>query len=345
MSIRYRAGRREGAFTLIELLVVIAIIALLIGILLPAIGKARVTARDLICQSNQRGMGTAFLLYANDFQGWFPVLPAGISATQPRPSRESIIDNQHGFGGVAGLFSLIQVGSGIWNGNAPSPNSDVGYFGSPLPGLPNGGIGVYPNGSDSPIMRGYVEAFGALVCPNDREDWYYGRTALNTRRWANRDPNGTGPKIPEAPGGERDIVNYNISYLYFAGLKSDESAILTPPVIWGDETVTNDTSTNAFFGYDWIRNQPGSEPQSTLTEVQYNSVTGYSKRDNHGDRGGYFVFADGHVEFITKNPQRTFFANPDDPGMSQQLRDEVRSESKSINLFIRNRSRYMQVIN
>jgi len=344
MSIRYRAGRREGAFTLIELLVVIAIIALLIGILLPAIGKARTTARDLVCQTNQRGMGTAFLLYANDFKGWFPVLPAGISASQPRPPRETTIDNQHAFGGVAGLFSTIQVGSGIWNGAAPSPNSDVGYFGSPLPGLPNGGIGYYPNGSDVPLMRGYLDSLGALVCPNDREDWYFGRTSLNTRRWANKDPNGTGPKIPQAPAAERDVVSYNISYLYFAGLKSDESAILVPPVIWGDETVTNDVSINAFFGYRWQTNQPGSEPQSVLDEVGYNPTTGYSKRDNHGDRGGYFVFADGHVEFVERNPQRTFFADPNDPSLSQQLRDELRRESKSINLFIRNRSRFMQVI-
>lgn len=59
----------KRAFTLIELLVVISIIAILMGIMMPALTKAREIARRTICANNLRNVWTAVNLYANDWNG------------------------------------------------------------------------------------------------------------------------------------------------------------------------------------------------------------------------------------------------------------------------------------
>lgn len=63
--------RNRCGFTLIELLVVISIIALLVALLLPALGAARKTARGLRCLTNLKQFGLANEIYANDFDGHY----------------------------------------------------------------------------------------------------------------------------------------------------------------------------------------------------------------------------------------------------------------------------------
>ncbi len=75
------SSERNGAFvqvdtdegvTLIELLVVVAIIAVLVAILLPSLSKARNRAKLLVCMNVQKGIGSAFLMYANDNNDMLP---------------------------------------------------------------------------------------------------------------------------------------------------------------------------------------------------------------------------------------------------------------------------------
>ena len=72
---RYKSSTH--GFTLVELLVVIGIIALLISVLLPALNKARSSAKTLACSSNLRQIALAMHMYAQANEGW---LPAGSSS-------------------------------------------------------------------------------------------------------------------------------------------------------------------------------------------------------------------------------------------------------------------------
>ncbi len=85
---KQRSGFR--AFTLIELLVVIAIIAILAAILFPVFAQAREKARQTACLSNTKQLGTAIMMYVQDFDETYPCNWFGVGSAEPWRFRDPL---------------------------------------------------------------------------------------------------------------------------------------------------------------------------------------------------------------------------------------------------------------
>ena len=84
-------AKRGADFTLIELLVVIAIIAILAGMIMPALSNAREVARSSQCLGNQKQISMMLSLYADGSRGWLPIPVADVEYTE-KGSREGWIN-------------------------------------------------------------------------------------------------------------------------------------------------------------------------------------------------------------------------------------------------------------
>ena len=84
----------HGGFTLIELLVVIAIIAILAGMLLPALSKAKETGRRVACVNNQRQLSLACTMFVDENDGKFPARTTGNPPRWPEALRDGYKDTR-----------------------------------------------------------------------------------------------------------------------------------------------------------------------------------------------------------------------------------------------------------
>ncbi|MGI5817594.1 MAG: DUF1559 domain-containing protein [Armatimonadota bacterium] len=179
--------RGKRGFTLIELLVVIAIIAILAAILFPVFARAREKARQSSCASNLKQIGTAFMMYAQDYDemfmdilmhrdissssvdwnGWNRVLMPYVMNQQifRCPSAFWGTDSMHQAGTINGGYGAVRQVLGYngsigynatdWGGD---PNMDAPGFGQPLSAMTQpAGIILAIDASHWYVERGFWE--------------------------------------------------------------------------------------------------------------------------------------------------------------------------------------------
>jgi prepilin-type N-terminal cleavage/methylation domain-containing protein len=138
--------RTRGAFTLIELLVVVGIIALLLGLLVPALGQAKKVANTMKCLSNLKGMEVAHWMYQSDHKGQFinaGLSHGGLGSEDPDVAWIKTLERYYG-------QALL----------ARSPVDDSKYWNEPVPGVGHKRVTSYG-----------VNDFLTDVLNNNRNPW------------------------------------------------------------------------------------------------------------------------------------------------------------------------------
>jgi len=300
---------RRG-FTLVELLVVVAVIALLIGVLLPALSGARESSRRVASAGNLRQLALMKNLYAEDYSDWFPmvtVYTGGIQGTSDEFSRHvsptTMAKNQWGLGGYAGFYSLNQK-EAFKKSTACWRKDQMGYW--------NGTKWTNsPAGKLRPIMDKYIEgpqSYAMLQNPADDSDGGECGAAL--------------PLLaPEKMTDEYNVGWFNISYMYIAGMKRTDPTVC----FLGDESNHCDIGTAAnTYAKPYLGTMRRGAPDVKSRGLQ--------NVDNHGKAGGNYAYTDGHVEWIAGSANESFSAEYGAVGVNPH--DRIFTE---INMFLAKR--------